>query len=255
MKRIISAIEKECPMSLAYPWDNVGLLIGSSDKIVKKVLITLDVTADTAAQAIAFGADAIISHHPVIFSPMKRITDENAAVILDLIKHDICVYSAHTNMDNAAKGINSRLAELFALSDIKVIDSCENAPECGLGRVGTLPEPVDIQTLVNTVKNKLSTPCVRLIGPERSKIARIGVLGGSCSEFIPKAVKMGAEVVITGDLKYHESLDLSQAGITVIDAGHFPTESFVTNIFKEIISNIDGIEIKIAEQSNVFKFV
>ena len=255
MERIIKAIEKECPTSLAYSWDNVGLLIGSRTHTAKKVLIALDVNKNSIDEAIKTGADVIVSHHPAIFSPLKRITDETAPTLMRLIRHGICVYSAHTNMDNAKNGINARLARLFELSDVQIIDPCEQDPECGLGRVGKLAQSVDLYTLCETVKEKLSTPAVRVIGSESSKIERIAVLGGSCSEFIPKAVKMGAQAVITGDMKYHDSLDLSDAGITVIDAGHFPTEHLVVDYFKEIIDKIDGIETIICPENDVFKFM
>ena len=255
MERIISAIEKECPMSLAYSWDNVGLLVGSRTHKAKKVLITLDVNKNSIDRAIECGADVIVSHHPAIFSSLKQITDENAPDIIRLIENKISVYSAHTNMDNAKNGINARLAKLFGLSDAEIIDPCEADPSCGLGRVGKLAESVDFSQLCDMVKEKLSTPCVRVIGPEIAKIDRIAVLGGSCSEFIPRAAKMGAQVIITGDMKYHDSLDLSYAGITVIDAGHFPTENLVKDIFKDILQSIDGLEIEICEEKDVFRFV
>ena len=252
MKRIINAIERECPPHLAYSWDNVGLLCGSADHIAKKVLIALDVTENTVEQAVKNNADVIVSHHPAIFSPLKRITGENAAPLMTAIKNDICIYSAHTNMDNAKNGINSRLAQLFGLTHTDVIDECEYAPGCGLGRVGRLPRAVSRDELCEIVKEKLSTPFVRVIGPDSSKIERIAVLGGSCGEFIPKAAKMGAQAIITGDLKYHDSLTFAEAGITVIDAGHFPTEKLVTGIFKEIIEKIGDIKTITADESDVF---
>lgn len=253
MERIIKAIEDECPLSLAYSWDNVGLLIGRRSHKAKKVLITLDVNKNSIDQAIKTGADVIVSHHPAIFSPMKRITDDSD--ILRLIENKINVYSAHTNMDNAKNGINARLAQIFELTDAQIIDPCESDESCGLGRVGNLKESVDIYTLCETVKEKLSTQSVRLINPKTSKIDRIAVLGGSCSEFISKASKMGAQAIITGDMKYHDSLDRYYEGITVIDAGHFSTEIHVKNIFKEILEKIDGLEIEICNEKDVFEFV
>lgn len=253
MERIINAIERECPTQLAYSWDNVGLLVGRRNHTAKKVLISLDVNKNSIDRAIEIGADVIVSHHPAIFSPMKRITDDSD--IMRLIENKINVYSAHTNMDNAKNGINARLAQLFELSDILIIDPCEADSSCGLGRVGNLKESVDIYTLCETVKEKLSTPHVRLINQKTSKIERVAVLGGSCSEYIPMAAKMGAQAIITGDMKYHDSLDRYYEGITVIDAGHFPTENLVKNIFKEILEKIDGLEIEICDEKDVFEFV
>lgn len=255
MERIIKAMESEFPLKLAYDWDNVGLLIGNSKKRVKKVLIALDVNENSVEQAIKVGADAIISHHPAIFAPLKRITDETAPIILKLLQNDICVYSAHTNADNAADGVNARLAEMFGLSDTLAVDACAEYEGCGLGRVGRLASPVTIGELCALVKEKLNTPFVRVICPREEKIECIAVLGGSCSEFIPQAVRLGAQAVITGDMKYHNSLDLAGEGITVIDAGHFPTERHIVERFREVVDSIGGIETIVCDENDVYIYM
>lgn len=255
MERIINAMEKEFPAELAYEWDNVGLLLGRRSRRVKKALIALDINKNSVEEAVNIGADAIISHHPAIFSPVKRITDETAPLILKLLENNICVYSAHTNADNAADGVNERLARMIGLSQTEIIDPCEGFAGCGLGRVGNLPSPSDLRTLCETVKEKLSTPAVRVVNPRGGVIERVAVLGGSCSEFIPAAMRLGAQAVITGDMKYHNSLDLADMGVTVIDAGHFPTERHIVNRFKEVIDKIDGIEAVICDEEDVFKYM
>lgn len=246
MENIIREIEKECPLELAYSWDNSGFLIGRRSHHAKKALIALDVTPHTVQRAIEAGADVIVSHHPVIFSSMKQITND---VYLTLIEHGICVYSAHTSLDNAKHGINARLAELFKLTDVQIIDKCDGFDGCGLGRVGVLPEPISIDALCELVKERLHTPFVRTVHAPSAPIERIAVMGGSCSEFIPRAAQMGAQAVITGDMKYHDSLD---APVCVIDAGHFPTEHIARDILREFVSR-SGVETVVCDEEDVFK--
>lgn len=255
IKEIMERIETYCPLRLAYDWDNSGLLLGNPEAEVKRVAVTLDITPDTARQAIEWGADLIIAHHPLIFSPVKRITadEPQGKLLTDLISHQIAVYAAHTNMDTAGEGINARLAELFHLRDTRIVDVHTEDSAAGLGRIGTLPEPMELSLFAESVKNVLDTPCVRVCGDLTRIVASAAFLSGSCSEYVPQAAQMGADVIVTGDLKYHECLDFTAAGICVIDAGHFPTEHLVVEIFRDMIGS--DLPCKILEQKDVFCYV
>lgn len=253
IKDIIEQVEKHCPPELAYDWDNSGLLLGDDAADAEKVAVALDVTADTARQAIDWGADLIVAHHPLIFSPVKRMTADNphGRLILDLMEHHIAVYAAHTNMDTAKNGINAQLAKLFGLRSARIVDVHTQDTSAGLGRVGTLPHAVTLGQFAETVKEKLCTSFVRVVGDPTRTVASAAFLSGSCSEFVTRAANMGADVVVTGDLKYHEALDFAAADICVIDAGHFPTEYLVTGIFRDILKKTDA-QIKILEQKDIF---
>ncbi len=249
-KETAEIIEKYAPKSLAFSWDNVGILCGSGEKEVKKVLLTLDVNEYTADEAINNGCDMIISHHPIFFGGIKKIDFETSEgrMIKKLIQNDITVFAAHTNMDVADGGINDALADIFGLSDIKYIE------ESGLGRYGKLPYEMSLSALCESVKEKLNTPCVRFCGNNEKAIKTLAAASGSCAEIIPLAKEKGCDAIITADMKYHEMCDSYFSDIAVIDAGHYPTEIIVLDIFEKILKNTGIICIK-SENTDVFKFI
>ena len=255
INKIIDLIEAAAPKELAYPWDNVGLLIGGRDKEVRKILLTLDTDLYTVREAINNKCDMIISHHPIMFGGIKRIdfdTSEGEMINL-LIKNDIAVYAAHTNMDAAEAGINSVLARLFELSDVKVLEECGDLTT-GIGRYGNLKNEISFEELCSLAKKVLNTPCVRASGDMSKKIKKLAVASGSCAEYIENAVHAGCDAIITGDLKYHETIEGTEKGICIIDAGHYPTEVIVKDIFAELLKNTDT-ELVYSHQSDIFKFV
>lgn len=250
LRDIIEIIEKEFPREKAYDWDNVGLLVGDENREIKKVFLTLDVTLKTVSEAIEKGAELILSHHPVMLSPINRITTETheGKMLIKAIENKVNIYAAHTNCDVAERGINARLAEIFELAE--VIPAEEN----GLGRIGNLKKEMNLEAFARLVSVKLSTPHIRVCGDTKSTVKRIAVGSGACSDIIPDAIKNGAEVLITGDTKYHTMLEAVEAGINVIDAGHYPTEIIVMDIFEDILKSCD-IEVVRSENEDVFKFI
>lgn len=248
LSEIISIIEAEFPTALAYEWDNAGLLVGDRSRDIKKVLLTLDVTENSAKEAIESGADLILSHHPILFGGTKRITADTAAgrTLLSLIENRVAVYAAHTNCDIAEHGINANLAEMFSLSDTEPLE------ESGLGRIGCLPSEMNFSDFCKLCKKLLGTPFVRVCGSTDIMVKKIAVGSGACADSVPSAIKKGADVMITADIKYHEALNAGEAGITVIDAGHFPTEINVTDIFARILKDCP-IELIKSQNTDVFK--
>ncbi len=250
LKEIIEIIEKEFPTENACEWDNVGLLVGDRDREVKKVLVTLDVNRFTLSEAILCGADLILSHHPILFSPASRITadTEEGALLLSAIENKISIYAAHTNCDVAPCGINAYLAELFALREARALE------ESGLGRIGNLEKEMCFDDFAQLVKEKLKTPHIRVCGDTKIKVKRVAIGSGACSDSVPRAIEMGADVMITGDTKYHEALTFADAGITVIDAGHFPTEAVVCDIFEKLLAGT-GVAVVKSQNTDVFKYI
>ncbi len=245
---IATLIEKEFPLSDAYEWDNVGLLLGDREKEVKKVLITLDVCYNTATEAIENGVDLIISHHPILFGGTKKITSDTieGKVLLSLMSNNIAVYAAHTNCDVGKNGINAKLAKLFDLTDV------ENLEDTGLGRIGNLKNPLTFSEFIKVTKKNLKTPFVRCSGSDDAKISRVAIGSGACSDSIPVAIDKGADVMITADMKYHDMINLTESGISIIDAGHFPTEIIVIDIFENILKNTD-LELIKSKNTDIFK--
>lgn len=250
IKEIIRKIEAKFPPEGAMEWDNVGLLLGSGESEVKKVLLTLDITYDIIEQASDAGAELILSHHPVMFSPIQKITadTEIGKMLLLAAENKINLYAAHTNCDAAPTGINAYLAELFELENAVPLE------ESGLGRIGSLKEEMKFFDFAGLVCKKLNTPHVRYCGDERHRVKRVAIGSGACSDCIARAYELGADVMITGDTKYHEMLDAVAMGINVIDAGHYPTEIVVTDIFADALKDT-GLEIIKAQSRDVFRFI
>ena len=249
-RNIIEKIENFAPQNLASQWDNPGFLCGNKDKDIKRVLLALDVDLNTIGEAIENKCDMIVSHHPMFFKGLKRIDfsePEGKAVEL-LIKNDICVFSAHTNMDAAENGINQRLAELFELSDIKVLEPIDE--KTGIGRIGTLKEEMTTEEFSKLLKEKLNTPFVKVSGEKNIK--RLAICSGSGAEYFSLAKENGCDCLLTADVKYHNAIEAKENGICLIDAGHFPTEKLVCDIFKEILEDLP-IELIISDDKDIFK--
>ena len=253
LKEIIDIIENEYPPELAYEWDNSGLFYGSPDAKIAKAVVTLDITPEVINQAIINNAQLVIAHHPIVMSGVKKLSDNSMAskMICDILKNDIAVYSAHTNMDTAANGINQHLANMFELENIEVMETDKPYPDCGLGRIGNLKRTVMLSEFCNMVKDKLNTPFVRVCGENR-EIKRVAFASGSCSEYVPTALKKGADVIFTADMKYHNCIEYVYDGIAIIAAGHYPTEIIAQDMFYNLLKDT-GIEIIYAKTDDIFQ--
>ena len=339
---IIEAMDKLAPRSLAEDWDNVGLLVGSSAQTIHKILITLDVTKAVVEQAVKDDIDLIIAHHPIIFKSISAIrTDLPQGQILSaLIKADIGVYAAHTNLDTASGGVNDVLADAFQLCDVRpladnfseklcklvvfvpethreivgdaimaagaghignyshcsfavngigtflpldgskpfighagklehvqesrletimpekiyksvvkamlkvhpyeevaydVYQLMNSGEKLGLGRVGKLVNPIVLAEFVDQVKYVLGVSAVSVVGDQNKLIKKVAVCGGAGASLLHKAAFAGADVLVTGDVKYHEGQDAAALGIAIIDAGHFATEQPVLSYVAEYL--------------------
>lgn len=254
VSEIRELVEKAFAPSFAEEWDNVGLLVGRGDKEVKKVLLTLDVTPFVVKEAIDARVDMIVSHHPMMFSGVKSVTDDTVEgkMLLDLIENDIAVFAAHTNLDSAKGGLNDYLAKLFELKNIEVV--LEGSMEgSGLGRIGDLPSQMTAREFAELTKEKLNTP-VRVSGDLDKIISRVAVGSGASDDIAASAVEMGADLILTGDLKYHRTQDIVALGAVMIDAGHYPTEIMAIEIFESILKD-SGLEIVKSKNKDIFEFI
>ncbi len=222
IQSIAEVMNRIAPKNLAEDWDNPGLLIGSPNSEVEKIFVCLDVGEEVIKSAKNFGAQLIISHHPLIFHAIKNIrTDLPLGRKIEmLIKNDLAVFSAHTNLDSAIGGVNDVLAEKIGLTEIKMFGD----EEISLGRLGKLPEPMTAKNFAEHIKKSLSAENVRLVDAGDFLISKVGLCSGAGSEFIAKAKFFGAQAFVTGDLKYHEAQSAVETKIHVVDAGHFATE-------------------------------
>ena len=252
---VISAIERYAPLSLALDFDNVGLLVGDKNRGVDRVLLTLDVDEDVVREAQKTGAGLIISHHPIMFDPVKKITSETAEgrTILALIKNDIALYSAHTNLDAAPGGINDLMAVLLGIDDSVPITPDENGE--GIGRVGYLKKPMTLKQLATKVKKVFSAKAVQFSGSADELVTKVAFCSGGGNSMAYDALNIGAQVYISGDIKYNIVRDVVAEGMNVIELSHFDSEIIVTQLFEKILMSEFGNAIELvitASNRNVY---
>ena len=363
LKTIIKKIEAKYPLSLAYDWDNVGLLVGDLDINVNKVLVVLEANEKVIDEAIENNIDLIITHHPFIFKKMNKIntSDLKGKLIHKLIKNDIALYSMHTNFDIAYDGLNDYFMKLMGFENSKVlevtntetlyklavyvpnthVDKVKNAladagaghignyshcsfstsgigsfkpldnanpyigtvgevelveevkietivpnktlggvisamikahpyeevaydiyklenkgSSLGLGRISKLQESITLYKLCDIIKEKLNMDYIRVIGNLNDEISKVAVVTGSGADMFKKAKKSGADVLITGDMKYHDAQDALDIGMNVIDCVHFDTEDIFKDAISIYLDEIEGIEvIKSNINLNPFKII
>ena len=213
---IVNMMKALAPVELAEEWDNVGLLIGDSEREVHKIIVMLDFDKQGLEEALEVGADMIVTHHPAIMPKISAITDP---LYLRLIENKISLCSMHTNLDSADEGVNQVLAETLGLSNIEPIDF-----DGILGRIGYISE-CTLGEFIQTVKLALDIDHVRYVGSKRNTVSKVAVVGGGGADFIPNAKIAACDVYVTADVKYHQAQQADKLGLNVIDAGHFETEN------------------------------
>lgn len=362
IKDIVKIFENKYPKSLAYNWDNVGLIIGDEMNRVSRILVTLEATGTVIDEAVQNKVDLIITHHPFIFKGLKKINTSTTKGnnIYKLIENKISIYSAHTNFDIAYDGLNDEIAKRLDLKDVLVLDTtydqklykiavyvpvshqecirkamadmdcgnignysdcsftfdgvgrfkplnesnsyigtkneietiqevkiesiCEESnlnetinniikahpyeevaydiyelqnkgKKYGLGRIGKLQNSIKLKELSVMVKESLNIDDLRVTGNLEDDVNKIAIVSGSGSEFINKAQSIGADVLITGDVKYHEAQNALELGMKIIDAGHFGSENIFSDIVEQYLQNkLQNIEV-LKSKSNINPFV
>lgn len=255
---ITKMIEDVYPKSAALDFDNVGLQAGRSDKEVHCVYLALDATDKVIEQAKEVGADMLITHHPLIFAPLKSVTDENfiSRRIVKLIQSDISYYTMHTNYD--VLGMAELSGDVLKLSDTEVLEvtSSQNEASEGLGRIGTLPETMTLKACCVYVKEKLNLGAVKVFGDMEKTVSRLAILPGAGKSTIPTAIEKGADVLVTGDIGHHDGLDAVEQGLSIIDAGHYGTEYiFIEDMRKFFAEKMPQIEVVTAPIVHPFQIL
>ena len=236
--------------------------VGDTGRDVSSVLLTTDITEDVVNEAIALGCQLIISHHPLLFHGLKQVCGQSAQarVVALAIKHDIAIYSAHTNLDSVEGGINTKLADKLGVTEAKILipASRDTDTPTGLGVIGRLPAPMAYEDFLAQVHDTLDCTYVRYTRPREEQIRTIALCGGSGAEFIEAAIEQGADVYLTADCKYHEFQD-AEGRIGLIDIDHWCSEHHAREIFRDIlaplgitciISNNDKTPIQVWQRKN-----
>lgn len=258
-QKIIKILEEHSPVKYAQDWDNVGLLAGRRDKDVCRIMVALDATDNVVEQAVSKEVDLLLTHHPLIFSPKKSVTadDSIGRRLLKLLRNDIAYYAMHTNFDVA--GMAQLSAEKLDLSEISVLEQTMlnelGEPE-GIGRCGKLPRQMTLKELAEFVKERYGLTYVRVCGEETALLERAAISTGSGGSMIAPAISAGVQVLISGDIDYHEALDAVADGICIIDAGHFGTEKmFVSYMGQYLKEHCPKTEVLEAEETDIFSIL
>ena len=232
VKDILKVLDQIAPFEYQEEWDNSGLLIGDMNAEVKRILITLDVTDEVVNQAIQAKADLIISHHPLIFSPLKQINTDDfiAARVLKIANNNINYIAMHTNMDTT--GLSDLANDILNIKKMRAIEVNinKNNPEIGIGSIGKFLDEsgrtvdITLRDAVIRTKSALGLNVVKVYGNLDSVIEKVAVCTGSGKDMIEECIKEKCDLLITGDITYHAGLDAYERGLNIIDAGHYGTE-------------------------------
>ena len=235
IKDIATAIEEFAPKNLQESYDNAGLQVGFPETEVTAVLLCLDVTEEVLAEAKARHCNLVVSHHPLIFKGLKEVTGSDATqrMVIYALQNEIAVYSAHTNLDSAWEGVSHEMAHMLSLRDINVLEPKED-PSVGLGVIGIIDPTPKIEFL-RKVKETFNGKCLRYSSQSPQLVIRkVAVCGGAGASLISKAIKAQADVLVTGDVKYH---DFTSFGLDILiaDIGHYESETCTKKILSRII--------------------
>ena len=255
---LIEILQQHSGEAYACSWDNVGLLVGSGKKEVKKVYIALDASDEAVEEAIAAGADLLLTHHPLIFQGIKRVTDDDAAGrrIMAMIRADLSYYAMHTNFD--VMGMAQLAASKIRLCDAVPLEATvmENGVSQGIGRVGSLEADMTLGECCELVKSAFARSQVQVFGSLSKKVRRAAICPGAGKSNVGDALAAGADVYITGDIDHHTGIDAVAVGMAVIDAGHYGLEHiFIAYMAQYLRENAPQLEIVEQKRAEPFQFV
>lgn len=249
-KDIMAAIEAVAPLQLQEEYDNAGLQCGNPLREVTRVLTCLDVTEAVVQRAVAEGVEMIVSHHPLLFRPVKSISAEGDYIsrcLYSALTHDIVIYAAHTNLDNAPMGVNKMMADMLGLQAQRPLSpipasrlaglDADFAAACGSGMIGNLPQPISTDAFLRLVSERFGANAVRLnndmLSTRPQTIDRVALCGGAGGDFIADAERQGADAYLTGEVGYHRMF--GHPDILLVEAGHYETEHEVASLLSDII--------------------
>ena len=242
IKDVTQYLESIAPLRFQEDYDNSGLIVGDPSTQVTGILISLDAIESVIDDAIAQGCNLIVSHHPIVFRGIKKFdpTSYVNRCIIKAIKHDIGLYSIHTNLDNVlSSGVNQRICQQLGLRDVSLLKPQrkhrhEKDYVVGSGCIGELPEGIEELTFLSFVKDKMKTGIIRHTSLSGQKVEKIAVCGGSGSFLLSSAIAAEADVFITADFKYHEFFD-ADGKIIICDIGHYESEQYTIDLLAELL--------------------
>jgi len=251
---ISNYLEAFAPASLAEEWDNVGLLVGNSDQPVQRLMTCLTITPESAQEAIDRKAEMIVTHHPLPFRPLKRLTTSNTAsrLLLQLIEAKIAIHSPHTAFDSAVAGINQQLAEGLGLESIKpLVPSPEDSQGLGSGRWGRRAEASSLESISQQLQSFLGVDGLHAVGKAEQPVTNVAVACGSAGQFLEAAIQQGCDLLITGETSFHTCLEAAANQVALLLPGHYASERFaVEQLASTLATQFEPLEIWSSESES-----
>jgi dinuclear metal center YbgI/SA1388 family protein len=264
VEQIINVMDQLAPPWLAEEWDNVGLQIGDPRLPVRRIWIALDPSPEVVRAACGKDVDLLITHHPLIFQPLKSINFDTpgGAVIQMASQHHLAIFSAHTNLDIVRDGVNDVLAQRLELKHLGVLQPIkadkplpnnnvslvEGETQHGIGRIGSLSKTTSLKSLALMVKEKLKLDFAKVTGNPELQVTRVAICSGSGSSLMHTFIASDAQVYISGDFRYHDARDAEGANRGIIDIGHFPSEHLMVEALAHQLKkllNQENLKIKV----------
>ena len=245
IKEIICALERFAPLPLQESYDNAGLQVGlTAEQEASGALLCLDVTEEVIREAVDLGCNLIVSHHPLLFRPLKRVTDgtQVECCVRLAIQNDVAIYAAHTNLDNAEDGVNYRIAEKLGLVDVQMMQPHsvrvgERQVVAGSGLIGYLPGPEDSLAFLQRVKDVFRIESLQHNELLQRPVETVALCGGAGAFLLDEAIRLEADAFLTGEMSYHQFFGHEQE-IQLAVMGHYQSEQYTKEIFYQIISDL-----------------
>ena len=238
---LLAWVDDYAPFRYAESWDRCGLQVGDPHATVERVMVALEPSSSTLREAEETGCRCIVTHHPLIFKPLDAVRSDcyPGGLVYRAIRSNIHCIAAHTNLDAAVEGTNGRWTQLLALKDIGPLEADPShvgeARYGGMGRIGNLPRPKKLEDLVREIREMLGGSEIRVVGDPKREVFKVGLCTGSGAGLMDAALRSGRDVYITGDIKYHEAQRAVEAGLALVDAGHFASERLMVEPLAEYI--------------------
>lgn len=231
VKDFMKLVESHAPISYKEDYDNVGLMVGDGEDIITGILFSMDTTNAVIEEAKEKGVNLIVSHHPLLFMKPKSITNETAQgkKIIKLIRNNINLYAAHTNLDSVKDGMNDTIVKMFDYLDFDIIEKCPFDFDSGIGRIVYLRTAIKLKDFIEKTKKVLDVPLLRYSGDLNQTVNRIAIINGSGQSYFQKSIELGADCILTADTTYHHVQELEELGVAIVDPGHYLSEKNVYN--------------------------
>ena len=246
VKQIIEALERFAPLNLQEPYDNSGLQVGFPGTEVTGILVSLDITESIIDEAVSRGCNLVVSHHPLLFHPLKCVSDAawQQRCVVKALSNKIALYSAHTNLDNARGGVNFKIAERLGLKVTDWLSPVEGR-DAGSGLVGELPVAEEAGSFISRVQEIFGVPCLKHTPAAGKSVRKVALCGGAGAFLIGDALKKGVDCFITGEFHYHDFFN--GEGMLLMELGHWQSEQFTCNLLENIIKkNFPDAEVKLS---------